>query len=119
MTTGIEVTFDQDGVAVGPGDIVVRLVPDGTPVAGTIEMHGRAAVFVPRTRLLEGRVYEVRVRAGTGATAQADGLARDATFAFQTERDGEAGRSTRSSTGRSSRPGPGEHALLEASQWKA
>ena len=86
VDTGIEITFDQGGVAVKPDDIAVRLVPDGTVVAGAIEMHGRAVVFVPDGKLLAGRVYEVGVRAGTGATAQADGLARDVTFAFQTGR---------------------------------
>ena len=61
------------------------------PVAGAIEMHGRAAVFVPGKRLLEGRVYEVRVRAGTGRARGPAGWPATSTFAFQAERDG-AGR---------------------------
>ena len=117
IDTGIEVTFDQDGVAVGRGDIVVRLVADGTPVAGTIEMHGRAAVFVPDEKLLAGRVYEVRVRAGTGASAQAGGLARDVTFAFQVERDARAGRVHAELDRAFVTMLPGERALLEARQW--
>ena len=118
VDTGIEITFDQDGVAVEPGDIAVRLVPDGTPVAGAIEMHGRAAVFVPDRKLLAGRVYEVRVRAGTGATAQADGLARDVTFAFQTERTAPTGAIQAELAGAFVTSLPGDHALLEARQWK-
>ena len=117
VTTGIEITFDQDGVAVGPRDVAVRLVPDGTPVAGTIEMHGRAAVFVPRAKLLEGRIYEVSVRAGTGATAQAGGLTRDVTAAFQTERRAGTGEA-RAELGQAFVTSlPGERALLEARQW--
>ncbi len=117
VTTGVEITFDQDGVAVAPGDIAVRLVPDGTRVAGTIERHGRAAVFVPRTKLLEGRVYEIRVRAGTGATAQAGGLTRDVTSAFQTERTAGAGEA-RAELGQAFVTSlPGDRVLLEARQW--
>ena len=118
VDTGIEITFDQDGVAVEPSDIAVRLVPEGTPVAGAIEMHGRAAVFVPGKRLLEGRVYEVRVRAGTGASAQAGGLVRDVTFAFQAERDARAGKVQAELDRAFVTALPGERALLEARQWK-
>ena len=117
IDTGIEITFDQDRVAVEQGDIAVRLVPEGTSVAGTLEMHGRAAVFVPAARLRAGRVYEVRVRAGTGATAQAEGLARATTFAFQTGRTAGSG-VVQAELGRAFVTAlPGEHALLEASQW--
>jgi len=119
ISTGIEITFDQDGVAVEPGDIEVRLVPDGTAVAGAIEMHGRAAVFVPDRKLLAGRVYEVRARAGTGATAQADGLARDLTFAFETERAAGTGAVQAELGGAFVTSLPGDHALLEARQWKS
>jgi alpha-2-macroglobulin len=118
ISTGIEITFDQDGVAVEPGDIAVRLVPDGTAVAGAIEMHGRAAVFVPDGKLLAGRVYEVRVRAGTGATAQADGLARDVAFAFQAERTAPNAAVQAELAGAFVTSLPGERALLEARQWK-
>lgn len=118
IDTGIEITFDQDGVAVEPGDIAVRLVPEGTAVAGTIEMHGRSAVFVPDKRLLEGRVYEVRVRSGTGASARAGGLARDVTFTFQAEREARAGKVQAELDQAFVTALPGERALLEARQWK-
>jgi hypothetical protein len=116
--TGIEITFDQDGVAVARGDIAVRLVPDGTPVAGAVEMHGRAAVFVPGKRLLEGRVYEVRVRAGTGVSARAGGLARDVAFAFQVERQAQAGRVQAELDRAFLTALPGDRPLLEARQWR-
>ncbi len=83
--TGIEITFDQDRVPVRGGDIVVRPVPDGPPVPGRVEMHGRAAAFVPAEPLLAGRVYQVTVRAGTGATAETTGLARAVVLAFRTQ----------------------------------
>jgi hypothetical protein len=118
IDTGIEITFDQDGVVVERGDIAVRLVPEGTPVAGAIEMHGRAAVFVPGKRLLEGRVYEVLVRAGTGATAQAGGLARDVAFAFQVERKTRAGRVQAELDRAFLTALPGDRPLLEARQWR-
>jgi len=118
IDTGIEITFDQDGVAVERGDIVVRLVPEGTPVAGAIEMHGRAAVFVPGQRLLEGRVYEVSVRAGTGANARSGGLARDVAFAFQVERQARAGRVQAELDRAFLTALPGDRPLLEARQWR-
>ena len=71
-----------------------------------------------REKLLAGRVYEVRVRAGTGASAQAGGLARDVTFAFQVERDARAGGCMRSSTRRSSPCSPASARCSEARQWR-
>lgn len=86
VTAAIEITFDRDDVAVTAADVGVRLVPDETAVAGRIEMHGRAAVFVPAAPLLPQRVYRVAVRAGTGAVGSGTGLARDLTFSFETAR---------------------------------
>jgi hypothetical protein len=44
-TTGIEVTFDRDGVVLDPADVVVRRMTDGATVTGRLERHGRSIAF--------------------------------------------------------------------------
>lgn len=118
VTAGIEITFDQDGVAVEGGDVVVRPLPDGTAVAGAVEMRGRAAVFVPARRLLDGRAYQVTVRAGTGATSGHGGLPGDVTFTFITGRTARVGSVEAELQQGFSTSLPGENALLEVRQWR-
>jgi len=118
VTTGIEITFDQDGVAVERGDVIVRLLPDGTVVAGAVEMHGRAVAFVPAHRLLDGRAYQVTVRAGTGARSGHGGLPGDVTFSFLTGRTTNVGSIEAELEQGFSTSLVGEHALLEVRQWK-
>ncbi len=118
VTTGIEFTFDQDGVVVEGSDVVVRLLPDGTALAGAVEMHGRAAVFVPARRLLEGRAYQATVRAGTGAGSGHGGLSGDVTFTFLTGRTATVGSIEAELEQGFSTSLPGEHALLVVRQWR-
>ncbi len=84
-TTGIEVTFDRDGIVAGPGDVAVSVLPDGAVVEGRVEMHGRTAVFVPARPLAAGRLHQVTVRAGTGGGVRGAGLPTPVTVAFQVE----------------------------------
>jgi hypothetical protein len=79
ISTGIEVTFDQDGV----GDIAPYFAISPA-VPGRFEQHGRAWVFVPGARLAWGTVYTVTVRRGVQLTGSDQALAEDQVFAFET-----------------------------------
>jgi hypothetical protein len=79
VDTGIEVTFDQDGVGTIAPYFGITPV-----VAGLFERHGRSWVFVPQQPLAWATVYTVTVRHGVPLTDSDQVLAVDATFAFET-----------------------------------
>ncbi len=116
--TGIEVTFDQDGVPVKPDDLVVSLLPELSAVAGTVERHGRTATFVPAAALRPGLVYQVAVRAGTGASGASSGLEQAVAFAFRTARESKAGEVRATFDEALSTSLPGERASLAVSAWR-
>jgi hypothetical protein len=77
--TGIEMTFDQDGV-LGTADHFAI-----TPaVAGRFETHGRVWTFVPDKPLAIGTIYTVSVRKGIGLSGSTELLESDSTFRFET-----------------------------------
>jgi hypothetical protein len=78
LDTGIEITFDQDGV----GD-VAPFFSISPKVAGRFERHGRTAVFVPDA-LKPLTVYTVKIRRGVPREGSALVLEEDLVFRFQT-----------------------------------
>ncbi len=78
LDTGIEVTFDQDGVTGASSHF--RIEPR---VAGRYEQHGRTLVFVPDA-LQPRTVYTVTVTRGVGLAGSTQTLETDARFAFET-----------------------------------
>jgi hypothetical protein len=80
VDTGIEITFDQDGVA----DIVDHFSIE-PPVAGRFERHGRTWVFLPDQRLEHSSAYRVTVSAGVTLTGSSMALEDGITFRFETE----------------------------------
>jgi hypothetical protein len=83
VDTGIEITFDQDGV-IDPASHVT-LKPATT---GRFEQHGRTTVFVPDHGLAPATVYTVTV--SRGVTVGGTGEASDAETRFQFETAGSA-----------------------------
>ena len=77
--TGIEVTFDQEGVADMADHFSIR-----PAVKGTFERHGRTQVFVP-SRLAPATTYTVTVRKGLARTGTNLRLASNVVFRFETE----------------------------------
>ena len=70
--TGIEVTFDQDGVTHAADHITIQ-----PKVAGRFEQHGRTIAFVPAKRLAAATMYTVTIHrgvtvAGTDETLESD-----------------------------------------------
>ncbi len=78
VDTGIEVTFNQDGVGDISGFFSIR-----PRVTGTFERHGRAWVFVPEP-LQPGTIYTVTVRKGIPIQDSDLVLERDRQFSFET-----------------------------------
>ena len=76
--TGIEVAFDQDGVA----DMRDRFTIEPA-VPGRFERHGRTQVFVPDT-LADGTLYTVTIAAGLPRTGTDLALESDVVFRFET-----------------------------------
>ncbi|HEU0236693.1 MAG TPA: Ig-like domain-containing protein [Candidatus Limnocylindrales bacterium] len=85
VRTGIEVTFDQDGVADLADHFAIEPAVDGR-----FERHGRTQVFVP-TALLPATAYTVTVRAGLERSGTNLVLESDVTFRFETEGPATAG----------------------------
>lgn len=77
--TGIELTFDQDGVK-GVADHV-SIQP---PVDGRFEAHGRTWAFVPAKRLEPRTVYTVTAQAGIGVAGSTETLETAVRFRFET-----------------------------------
>ena len=78
LDTGIEITFDQDGV----GD-TAPFFSISPKVAGRFERHGRTAVFVPDA-LKPRTVYTVTIRRGVPLEGSDLALAKTETFQFET-----------------------------------
>ncbi len=83
LTTGIEVTFDQDGST----DIAAhfRIEP---AVDGRFEQHGRTWAFVPETRLRAATAYRVTITRGVALEGSDQVLEDDVSFRFETARAG-------------------------------
>jgi hypothetical protein len=79
LNTGIEIEFDQDGVA----DISDQFSIE-PPVAGRFEAHGRTVVFVPTTPLAAAAIYRVTIAAGVAMSGSDQVLEAPVTFAFET-----------------------------------
>ncbi|HEX5148236.1 MAG TPA: Ig-like domain-containing protein, partial [Candidatus Limnocylindrales bacterium] len=79
LGTGVELTFDQEGVA----DMAdhFSIMP---AVKGTFERHGRTQVFVP-SGLAPATTYTVTVRRGLVRTGTDLALPSDVVFRFETE----------------------------------
>ncbi len=107
--TGIEVTFDQDGVVDAASHWSIS-----PKVAGRFEQHGRTLAFVPAKRLAKATIYTVTVSKGVAVKGTTDVLESDVRFRFETA-GGAAGNSrivyrlhqrpVRLRDGRSSGPG--------------
>jgi hypothetical protein len=78
--TGIEITFDQDGV-IG----VANHFAIAPKVAGRFEAHGRTWAFIPDTPLAAGTIYTVTVAKGIGLTGSSETLETGRTFRFETD----------------------------------
>ncbi len=82
LDTGIEVTFDQDGVTDAASHMTV------TPkTSGHFEQHGRVLVFVP-DRLRPRTVYTVTVAKGVSTAPGGAPMERDVRFEFETTNPG-------------------------------
>ena len=79
VSTGIEVTFDQDG----PTDIASHFSID-PPVAGTIQAVGRTIVFAPTKPLAMSTIYHVTVAAGVRMMGSDQTLEAPVSWAFET-----------------------------------
>ncbi len=79
LRTGIEVTFDQEGVADMRDHFSIA-----PAVTGRFERHGRTQVFVPDAALEPATLYTVTVRAGLARTGTDLVLPSDAAFSFET-----------------------------------
>jgi hypothetical protein len=118
-TTGIEVTFDRDGVALDPADVVVRRMTDGTTVAGRLERHGRSIAFVPAAKLRAGNVYQVTLRAGAGAAEGFPGLPQAVAFSFRVASAPKIGSRHATFEDAFVTASPGERALFRVTAWRA
>ncbi len=79
VDTGIELTFDQDGVV----DLASHFSIEPA-VKGTFEQHDRTVVFVPGAALQPATLYTVIVRAGVGIEGSGQGLSDDMKVQFET-----------------------------------
>ena len=82
VRTGIEVTFDQEGVADMADHFSIEPAADGR-----FERHGRTQVFVP-SELAPATTYTATVRKGLGRTGTDLTLPADVVFRFETEGPG-------------------------------
>ena len=79
LETGIEVTFDQDGVGEVPSHVTIQ---PATP--GRFETHGRTVAFVPDRPLTAQAIYTVTISKGIAVTATGEATEVDTRFAFET-----------------------------------
>ncbi len=114
LDTGIEFTFDQDGVSSIDGFL------DAEPaIPGTLEYHGRTAVLVPSQPLARRTVYTVTLRHGVPQQGSDQVLGDDVVVQFQTG----TGTAEQAAPGfalarRVYESAPGERPVLET-QWYA
>ncbi len=79
VTTGIELAFDQDGIAVSADDLTIA-----PAVGGHVETFGRHVAFVPDA-LRPGTVYTVTLRAGVRRPGSTFALERPVSWQFETQ----------------------------------
>ena len=79
LDTGIEVTFDQDGVVDAAEHTTIEPAVDGR-----FEQHGRVLSFVPKAGLRPATVYTVTVSAGVSVAPTGERLEGDVRFMFET-----------------------------------
>jgi hypothetical protein len=82
LDTGVEITFDQDGVADAESHVTIE-----PATKGRFEQHGRVLAFVP-DRLRPGTIYTVTVRRGVTASPGGQPMATDVRFQFETAKRG-------------------------------
>ncbi len=82
--TGIEITFDQDGVTDAASHVSIS-----PATKGRFEQHGRVLVFVPDA-LKATTLYTVTVSRGVTVKATGESLAADVRFQFETAGTGRA-----------------------------
>jgi len=78
LDTGIELTFDQDGVTDAAAHFAIE-----PAVKGRFETHGRTLVFVP-TKLEPATLYTVTLSAGIGMAGSDARLEQDVRVRFET-----------------------------------
>ena len=78
LDTGIEITFDQDGVTGAEDHMSID-----PPLDGRFEQHGRVLAFVPR-KLAPSTAYTVTVSRGITVPATGESSSEDLTFRFET-----------------------------------
>ena len=83
LDTGIEVTFDQDGV----GDVWSHISID-PPTDGRFETHDRTIAFVPDKPLAPRAIYTVTVTKGVKASDTGEQTQEDTRFSFETASPG-------------------------------
>jgi hypothetical protein len=87
LDTGIEVTFDQDGLTEAGAHFSID-----PPTRGRFEQHGRTLSFVPERPLTPTTVYSVVVSAGVRIPASGEATRGDTRFQFETAaKDGAQG----------------------------
>ena len=80
--TGIEITFDQDGVTDAASHVTIS-----PKTAGRFEQHGRVLAFIPDA-LKPGTIYTVTVARGITAGSGGKPMADDLRFQFETDKSG-------------------------------
>jgi alpha-2-macroglobulin len=109
LDTGIELTFDRDGVL--HPERAFSIEP---PVNGRFERRGRVLSFIPRQPLAEDTVYRVALAAGVGTSDPRTRTTRDTVIEFATRRSGQTRvRPPAAFTGRVAEARPGEPAIVE------
>ncbi|MEI7742458.1 MAG: Ig-like domain-containing protein [Chloroflexota bacterium] len=81
LNTGIEITFDQDGVGLADAKPYITVTP-ATP--GHLVGDGRTIAFVPDRALKAATLYRVTVRHGLPLAGTSMTLEEDHAFAFET-----------------------------------
>ena len=79
LDTGIEITFDQDGVVDAASHVTVS-----PATSGRFEEHGRTLAFVPDHPLKAFSVYTIKVTSGIAVGATGEATIADTRFAFET-----------------------------------
>ena len=79
IDTGIEVTFDQDGVADAASHFTIK---PATP--GRFEQHGRTLAFIPNRPLSPATIYSVTVTRGVTNAGTSEATIVDTRFQFET-----------------------------------
>jgi hypothetical protein len=79
LDTGIEVTFDQDGVTDAASHVTVK-----PATRGRFEQHGRTLAFIPDRPLSPATIYNVTVTRGISVASTGEATAIDTRFRFET-----------------------------------